>query len=894
MDLSTITDAERQAADRALGGVLRAAVGRVRAAKPGTRNNTLFIESARVGGCVAVAGLKPDGPEVGVAAERLAHALGRATPKEWGTVRSGLRSGFSNPTWRGGDVGRVRSAVPPAPLFEGEPGRTTPNLLSLEEARRVVRRTLVERLGLDGESDTARVLLVEASTGVGKTQGLVDALAEQVEARVVVLVDTTAAAQQLAEMLHEAGVDGVGVYLGRSDDPDSPAYCARCEDLELMGEKNRWTAPTLCASCPFGLEAQAQIAEKRGQTEKADRKRARSVEKFGKQAAACDGCRWILHKDEVMQARIVVAAHAAYHPALGEGRIVVVDEAPALTKQITVTLPDLVEWMPVLEEAPTQLLEAAAKLRGMARRTGADRGQLEMEALLAEESARELADAGELFERWRQALVAELAVREDHEAGPELRQIIAEVGRLAHLVQDAAKPWERADVEFGAGPKVPLRAAVDLAWAATHSHALVVSQAGLTGIVPTSVGQELLTGAAMVTVLTATPPPELRTLAAKVVTARTDQGVAVHLFPEQAHGKGGLRDQRRAQREARTVRRWRDAMVDEVGEKPTVISHMKLEQAATDLLDLHHGAATATNAFAGAPVLIVGGHQPPPEVELMQYRMACVVALAGGAPGAAWDPEAAKAAGRGAWGEMVQVAPGLSVRCPVRLPADPNLRRWHLEAQAAHVVQELGRARGAERFAATGERIVVWFAGPPVPLGEHGIMIAAVSETPATVRRSRQQYHSDRKLDTDRRGMLGVAIARREGIVLTGRRRDADTVSALLRRFGLRGIGHDTWRRLVEGGLLDIATPAEIEAALEDLLAGAEARAAEVGVMVSVVAEEAASEVLEEAVAGGEVSDALVAAAVIILAVVAGAIPAPPAAPPAGVSVTLLPTRRSG
>lgn len=742
-------------------------------------------------------------------------------------------------------LGTIREQLPvDLPLLrDGElaPTPPDPRLMSLAEAERTVRQAITA--ALDGtllvpgapvqqtfdddeqpNGTVARVALAQGSTGVGKTHVTIEAVARS-NKRVVHSVPRHALAAEMSDKYASLGVQAQRQY-PRSSDRCQPGYCPRTalepDLLGQMGNKNRWAAALACAKCPFGSEAMATIAENSGDQKKAAEIRAGARRTFGDDAD-CEACTWQLHMAALRAARVAIVTHAAFSPGLMDGRdLLIVDEAPKLVRHITVSGHDMAEWADLGEHSPERLRRMAASkeskasgLRKAKKRELAD--DLDAEA----GDLRTVADKIEAnllpgLEAMWDATRANMTLTDTMPADQAVRESITNLVGITTWLQDNAAAWEHGNAAWGTETELPLRALADLQWAAKHEGALTVTSEGLRAVVPTTLGSELLEGSTRCLVTSATPPAELVAAADIHVRAVVDQGVDLTMFPRRSWGKAGLHDPAAARRFGRDAAAWRHAMANETGSTPWMVTHLAAEDEAES--DMHHGDVEGRNDFQGAPGLLLGLHRMSPDAEAVAHADARVFALAAGADPADWPQWTGE---RLPWGEYVEVAPGVQVLSPTRLPADPAHRRWLAGIQAAGLVQEAGRSRGARHLAATGQRLPCWFAGSPVPLAEFGIRVVAVREDPPELsHRTRRQANQATADDVDRRARLALAACRHAGITPGPR-----PIRRMCEQLGIKRIHPTTWGKLVAAGILDLGTEAEIEAEMKALLAAAAADA---------------------------------------------------------------------
>lgn len=877
--------------------VLARALGAIRSAGEGTRHDVLLAQARLVGGAVASGHLAD---REGRIAELVAASVasGHEARDAGTTARDGVAYGHAAPITPRGGVGAVRpplaSRARPA-LYEGTPGALPDNILPLHVAEALVRRTVREHLAgaipvpsaptaqrLDGsheQIEPVRVVIASAGTGVGKTHIAAEEIAHS-EARVAWTAPSHALIGVAVKELSDAGVNAgdFAVQAPRSADPTSRGYCCRTEVepdlLATCSGLNRWVASLACASCPWGSEAMARLAEEAGDPEKAAAIRRQAADDFGPVDAHCEACPWQLQMAAVRAARIAICTHAAYSPSLMAGRdLLVVDEAPATTRSITVTGAAMSEWAEAGGLAPATLRAEANRLdrrAAAARRRHDEPTAMQLEADAAEARTAAMRVEAELRpgldDLWSGTRDA-MPLTGTVPAPGSVRDAIRRLASITTWRQDRAAAWERWHGGWGVEAELPLRALADLVWAAEHEGALTVTATGLHATVPTTLGGELLEGSERCVVLSATPPAELAAAADVVVSAPVDQGQVVSLFPTMAMGATGTHAPERAGRYARTVRQLRAAQVRELGVEPWVLTLMRAEEEAE--ADLHWGAHEGRNDFGGRAGLITGMWRQPPAAEAATYSAARVVALAAGADPAEWpewDGERATA------GELVEVGPGLWVRSTTRLPRNSAIRRWFLDFYAARVAQAAGRARGARHVAADGPPLPLWLVMPPLPLAQHGLRVVAVREVPSGVGRTWEGggWNPHQRLQADRRARIGVALCRREGVADPTER----AVRRACHRLGMKGPGAKTWPKLVAAGILDLGTDEEIEASVDRLLAEAEARAG-TGAAAEEVRSNLAELVREALAADAEAGDhgGARTAAVWILAAVLGILP---------------------
>ncbi len=745
-----------------------------------------------------------------------------------------------------GVLGALRVAPPdPGVRSTGEMGQVRPDLLGLTDARqRIVDE--IRRTVSDHDTDRSRVTVIAASTGAGKTEA---ALAEicrlaAEDQRVLYSPPTLNEQKRIWLALKEQGVNAAQ-YWARSPDPDNPGWCQRHEEVGMLGPRNRWTAPLACASCPFGLAAMSEIHDQAGNATKAAATRQRIHDEHHVEDETVTPCKWILTKYASLDAPVLIACHAAFTPSLAEGRHVVVDEEPEVGRWLSVDPDALHDWIDGLPAIERGLRKEAERLE--ARAVIEQRRGRELDRLMATELRQEAAETTSQADRlalqvgaWltdlRSHLLTEMIDPTRRKMPSEMAEIIVRLARWAKPVQDNASVWERATMTWGMTPSVPLRAIMDLA-RAIEMDAVWVDGHGIHAVVPTAIGAELLDPNQDVLVLCATPTVMLRDIAHRVVDIPIDQGVELTLFPRHTWGKAGLRtDPATLDATRKWTRRFMAAMSHELCAEPWGASHAAIEDGSDgDPVTIHYGAHRGRNDCAGRPGLVLGAHRLAPVVEAARWDMHRALALAGGADPQEW-PEIWTGE-RGPSGEMVDVAPGFAVASPMRLPLDPHQRAWLLDDLAIHTAQVIGRSRGAQHVADGGAPIPLWYAGPPLPLGKYGIRVVDVRDDPPGVRRSGHEYRSSLAADADRRAQIGVAAVRNVTDRPPPKSPTAwfDTINAWLRDHGLRGLSEHTWPSLVTAGLLDRATPPEILAEMESLLASAKGNIGRAGLLAKAI-----------------------------------------------------------
>jgi len=730
-------------------------------------------------------------------------------------------------------IGAIRPApADPGVTWDGELGLVRPDLVDLDVARRRIAAEI--RTALEDNDGAPRVKVIVASTGAGKTEAAIAEICRAVaEGRqILYLVPTLAEQARIWAALRQRGINAHQWY-ARSGDEDSPGFCQRHTEIAILGQRNRWTAPLACASCPFGLAAMATIHATAGRGDVAEKIRTRIEDECHVDPDTITPCQWILTKDLARSSDVIVATHAAYTPALASERQILVDEEPELGNWLSVAPDDAHDWidgLPAIESGLRKLASRLEKSAAIAERRGGALERMEATRLHSEaHEAREQADR--LYDEVESMLIRLRAGTLTEMINPTRRRLPAELGEIltalagwAKPIQDQAGIWERATMTWGATPVVPLRAIMALA-AAVEREAVWIDAHGIHAAVPSTLGAEIIEGDQPVAVLCATPTRLLRDVADELVEIPVDQGVEMTLFPRHTWGKSGLRtDPHTLASFRRWTRRWSAKMADGVGADPWVATHAAVENDddLDDPVSLHYGNHRGRNDLAGRPGLILGPHRLAPVVEATRWDLHRAFAVAGGADQASWpeqwNPE------RGPVGEMVEVAPNLWVASPMRLPVDPQQRAWLLDDLAIHTVQVVGRARGAQHVADGGAPIPIWNAGVPLPLGRYGIRVVAVEDDPEGIRRTPGDYRSGLAADADRRAQVGMAGCRSEGTTPSRR-----NINLWLSEHNLPRLGGRTYSRLLEAGLLGEATTPEVLAEMESLVALGEGDLVEIG-----------------------------------------------------------------
>lgn len=663
--------------------------------------------------------------------------------------------------------------------------------------------------------------LVAAPTGAGKTTALQAALRDHPDTPVLILTRTQQLALELA-----AGIPGAVVYRGRNgrtDEDGAPAdegHCHRYPTVAALGSRQRLIAPLACVTCPHGYAA--RLAQATGDLERADVvMRARQVGIDFEALSAAEACSWQGQRIAIERATVVVACHASYSSTLATyhdpirgqiPRLVVVDEPPDLLAPIVVEPSDPNSWLQVIaRDLPYwQRRRDDAEAEAARRRSYGDLSGATTQDAEAAEAGRHLAAL-----RAAEPILQELAVDLARLAGTsgevpvDVQARIRELSAAcAGLVQDQAASWERAVLAWdGAESGTPLRAIRALAWACEHD-TLAVHQGVIVGSAPTALGEALLTASRQVVALDATPPRALcatvEALGGRVVRVAAAQNATVVVDPSRQHGLSwrgpGLSSSAGAGRRHSAVSRI-DAQVRstfaELDRVVVFVAKDLVEELRTALPEVrgvqNWGRERGVNDYAGCDVALFGGPLGAPAAMEIAWRADRALALTAGADPADW-PVWSDAVERGV---AIEIAPGVAVRSPVPLPADPAIREWVADRATALHIQAAGRAR-----ALRSEREVRILAagGVPARWGDHGYRVVVAA---AAGRGANHARH------VDAFGRLDMAAG-----ILTGRgeRISRRRVVAELHGMGLVAPGpatYSAWRIWVAAGRPAIPAPVQ-------------------------------------------------------------------------------------
>ncbi len=601
-----------------------------------------------------------------------------------------------------------------------------------------------------GPAPPARPTLLALSPGIGKTTALAAAVSGSATPCLVLtpLSETATAwrgrlqARGPTVALHQPRRAPTDEERRLADGRSAPGgVCWRMQDVAAAGAANHVPSASVCRVCPHGLRSQWLAVEPASNAavalferiEAAMRAQPHMPDPLGPNVAACG---YLPAVKLAAQADVLVATAAAFTPTMltvagrrplgvpveAEDRALIVDEAPPLTRRLSIDSQVAGQWLTALTMAQLavkreQEHDGCDDLAAVAQALQDVRPHLEvLHKMLADGNP----DRGKVEEI---AAALHAAARR----APTGTSISA--GRWETIrVRWTTQPGSDADSAVDA----VLRAAVDVGWAAKHG-ALRLVPAKITAdgtgdparielAAPTQIGEALIAVSVPTVIADATASRALRA----VVEA---QGGTIHdIHPPVpvtvrrdstrgwGRGRGRAGATRRAEREAWELVVRARKMHRPGRARPVILTHKPWAELIVSRgwwpkHDVGWWGADerAHDRWAGRDMLIAGVPTLSPEAAEDLYRADRALALAAGAPEAdwpEWTPQRVERSGR------------MASTCEA-------IQAWDDDRVAGHLAQAVGRVRPLDHPSSE-----ILLLGPPVNLEHHGVTVEELgSET---------------------------------------------------------------------------------------------------------------------------------------------------------------------
>ncbi len=583
---------------------------------------------------------------------------------------------------------------------------------------------------------------VIVTTGVGKTKGISEILNSATDIPFFILLKNHKLAAELAVHINE-DVE-VLKYSGRSADKESEAHCQKSDVVLKLGAQRRLVQPLLCQSCEHGMRTMLDRYRSRLASANSPKARSTAEDKIDGlmnkaknlqiDILAHAPCVWLDHQLAALSARVVIGTHDSYGPTLalydGQPRLIIVDEAAALARGWTVEIKHVTEWTSRIKEERNRTTAKLIERNLLSNLMGDDGEQ-------AQEIRKEIKDlqrtlealsAGENFLKATKVWLSESIKAEtdtDVYPAPEIITSACAIEKI-QTIQDSAVPWERASMRAPNGGEqiVPLRSAIDLAWAIRNGTAYAKNGAifatSLTGL-----GAALVGGHHSIILMDATMPKStadaILQLGGKVERINSRQNIKIVQYQDRAHLRGCFINPEHPERakvaiakEKKRLAIAKAIMAAEVGQEEFgVITHQPLSELADgywgrDEIGMDH--------MGGQHLLLFGDPVVHPYNLRSEYESNRAVAIAAGCDASSWP----RWSDAGRTRPLVRVSSTRSLISKMSLPADPYIRDWALAFFTSRFIQAVGRVRGAR---ADDTRIIHVWAGLPIDWRQIGIEV---------------------------------------------------------------------------------------------------------------------------------------------------------------------------
>ena len=558
--------------------------------------------------------------------------------------------------------------------------------------------------------------------------------------------------------------------------PTAPGVCQMMTLVDDLGGRRQTIMPVACTSgCPAGVAASCTTAASDNARSEAYNRLATLCASRGIAQARVEPCGYLLALAKAKEAQVIVACYDAYSPNLTRAtfngklvdRLVLIDEEPAIHKEITVALNDIRLWRENIQN-------------------------------LIDESGHEDAERLLEIDRDMETCIVELASASmtDVDVPDSIKVTWQDMTQKAEAWVSGEKTlptaeWERAWIDWTDTDAsiIPLRAIMDMGKALANDTA-ELDHGTLVGSVPSPITQAELAREIQVIHLDATPSPDtialVEGLGGKIVEAIPDQPMKIEWGVERAWSRGEHKHrEKNAKHKAKVLARLANKRPGAVifADKATIEAYAKLKgmtpkkMAEMGLVGWPGAHDRATNNYAGKDLIVMGGTILPPSVERRQWRAyrALNRVMKNDVPEWTTDRVACE----------IEVTPGKWIKSPRKWSANPDIRRWQQERAANDLAQVLGRARSLH-FPDTTALIL----GTPLWLGDHGYHnIQVLEHDPKECGVARKDRNHASYIDARARiCRAGMELARR-GIMPSRRK-----VGAILRGWKLPVPGEHTWQ----------------------------------------------------------------------------------------------------
>ena len=606
-------------------------------------------------------------------------------------------------------------------------------------------------------------VVIQVPPGAGKTTTGLPSIA-RAGIPVLPLTRTLDLAQQAGDVLTSAGVR-TRIHYGRRDPVDdnepinTPGVCAHMDIADVVGSQRHSPMTTACISgCREGIAAGHWI---RGE--------------YDDMEEGTEPCGYLLGINGELAAQALVAAEAAYTRSLtvcnvpGQpllDRVEIVDELTNTARELTIS--------------PTDLVKAQQRVRDMAIEDGI-KGTI----------LRQLRKILKAIQKPKQATDTR-AQRIANAAQKICEQIVPDIDRV-DVTSMVTAEWEKATVDW-AGGKVdaPLRMIFDLYLAGRYNGIIIENNTTIRAFVPAPWYLDAINREIFLVMMDATPPQSIiegvKKMGGEIITGESDQRPHVQWVPDKAWYRGicaSTPAERKRIEDERTNKQIKilETHKEKYGRYPIAFGHKPEMERLAELgyeVAIWGADDRGTNDFAGRDIVIFGLPIPPPAdivAEWAKHRM--LLNVGGCEDVGAWD-EARTG------NHLVEVAPGIKVAWPGKLPSDEEQRNWYLRWLGAHVAQALGRTRAADH-----PDVRVMVVAPPVPLGEYGYTADDIEIVPCPpeLGGSHLTWNTTQHREAVSRAL---AVWRRHPEA----RKSYVQTCDILRSYGLPVLGYRTWLKI--------------------------------------------------------------------------------------------------
>ena len=583
---------------------------------------------------------------------------------------------------------------------------------------------------------------VDVTTGVGKTRAVAGVVNSTTDMPFFILLKSHKLSEELAVHINE----NVKVikYHGRSDNKESEAHCQKFNIVLKLGAQRRLVQPLLCQTCEHGMRTMLDRYRSRLANANSPKARAAAEDKIDGLMNKAKNlqidilshppCAWLDHQLSALNSRIVLGTHDSFGPTLamfdGQPRVIIVDESAPLARGWVVEIKHVMEWSARIKEernrTSAKLIERGLSSSLILNEDGEQAQEIRKEIKDLQRALESLA-AGEQFLKEIKAWLSE-SIKAETDADvyptPEIIAAAAIIEKI-QTVQDSATQWERASMRPPGGEQiVPLRSAIDLAWAIRNGTAY--SKNGTIHATSlTQLGVALVGGHHSIILMDATMPKStadaILQLGGKIARISAKQNIKIVQYQDRAHLRGGFLNHEHPElakaaiaKEKKRLEIAKSIMAAEVGQEAFgVITHQPLITGdegywGRDEIGMDH--------LNGKHLLIFGDPVVHPYSLRSEYESNRAVAIAAGCDASSWP----RWSDAGRTRPLVRVSATRALISKVSLPADPYIRDWALAFFTSRFIQAVGRVRGAR---ADDTRIIHVWAGLPIDWRQIGIEV---------------------------------------------------------------------------------------------------------------------------------------------------------------------------